>query len=270
MWMKWKLMVTTLPMVFAALGLKLILEHGLKFEGVIEFSDVGLVLTGGIFLIGFMLAGTMADYKESEKLPGELAGNLEAIEDLLDQVAVSKPQLSALGMKGSVLKATEAIRDWLLRKTTYALMCTELSQLATVIARLEREGLAFQASYGLGELKKLRNTCTRIQVISRTGFLPAGYALLETLAALVLALLMLAKFKSFLAELILVPFVTLIFVYMIRLIRDIDDPFEYSEKGSMSSAEVDLFPFEDFRERLKARVGSADSRPAAPAVVTAA
>ncbi len=261
MWMKWKLMVTTLPLVFAALGLKLVLEYVLKFEGVIEFSDVGLVLTGGVFLIGFMLAGTMADYKESEKLPGELAGNLEAIEDLLDQVSVTKPQLSASTMKASVYKTTESIRDWLLRKVTYAQMCTELTHLATVIQRLEHEGLAFQASYGLGELKKLRNTCTRIQVISRTGFLPAGYALLETLAGLVLALLMLAKFKTFLAEIILVPFVTLIFIYMIRLIRDIDDPFEYSDKGRKSSAEVDLFPFEDFRERLKLRMAEVEARP---------
>ncbi len=269
MWMKWKLMVTTLPMVLAALGVKLIIERVFDFEGVIEFSDVGLVLTGGVFLIGFMLAGTMADYKESEKLPGELAGNLEAIEDLLDQVAVAKPQLSALTMKGAVHKTTETIRDWLMRKATYLQMCTELTNLATVVQRLEREGLAYQASYGLGELKKLRNTCTRIQVISRTGFLPAGYALLETLAALVLALLMLAKFKTFLAEVILVPFVTLIFVYMIRLIRDIDDPFEYSEDGKKTSAEVDLFPFEDFRDRLRVRLTALEAKPAS-AVTTAA
>ena len=261
MWHKWKLMITTLPLVFAALGLKLFLEYGLKFEGVIEFSDVGLVLTGGVFLIGFMLAGTMADYKESEKLPGELAGNLEAIEDLLDQVAVTKPVLSAATMKAAVSKTTETIRSWLLRTATYPQMCGELTALAAVIQRLEREGLAFQASYGLGELKKLRNTCTRIQVISRTGFLPAGYALLETLAGLVLVLLMLAKFKSFLAEMILVPFVTLIFVYMIRLIRDIDDPFEYSEDGRKSSAEVDLFPFEDYRDRLKVRMAAVEPKP---------
>lgn len=260
MWMKWRLMVTTLPMVIGALAVKLFIERVYGFEGVIEFSDVGLVLTGGVFLIGFMLAGTMADYKESEKLPGELAGNLEAIEDLLDQVAVAKPELSGVAMKTAVTKATETIRQWLFRKATYADMCNELTALAAVIQRLEREGLAYQASYGLGELKKLRNTCTRMQVISRTGFLPAGYALLEALAAIVLALLMVAKFKTLLAESILVPFVTLIFVYMIRLIRDIDDPFEYSEDGRKGSAEVDLFPFEDYRSRLKVRMAAIEGK----------
>ncbi len=256
MWLKWKLMVTTLPFVLVALGLKLLLEFVLGVEGVIEFSDVGLVLTGGVFLIGFMLAGTMADYKESEKLPGQLAGNLEAIEDLFDQVAVAKPVLDGPKMKRALHKTTETIRAWLFRKATYADMCSELSALALVVRSLEAQGLAFQASYGLGELKKLRETTTRIQVISRTSFLPAGYALLETLAGLILILLLMAKFKSMLAEVILVPFVTLIFIYMIRLIRDVDDPFEYTEGGKTGSAEVDLFPFEDFRQRLNARVAS--------------
>jgi hypothetical protein len=34
-----------------------------------------------VFLLGFLLAGTLADYKESERLPGELAARTEAIAD---------------------------------------------------------------------------------------------------------------------------------------------------------------------------------------------
>ena len=67
--LKWKLMVSTLPVVLALLGLKLFLEHVLGFEGLIDFSDVGIILTSGVFLIGFLLAGTMADYKEAEIMP---------------------------------------------------------------------------------------------------------------------------------------------------------------------------------------------------------
>ena len=54
--LKWKLMVSTLPVVLALLGLKLFLEHVLGFEGLIDFSDVGIILTSGVFLIGFLLA----------------------------------------------------------------------------------------------------------------------------------------------------------------------------------------------------------------------
>lgn len=37
-----------------------------------------------------------------------------------------------------------------------------------------------------------------------------------------------AKFKSLLGAIVLVAFVTLIFVCMLRLIRDLDNPFEYN------------------------------------------
>ena len=80
--LKWKLMLTTLPLVIAVTGLKAFLDFGLNFTGVVEFSDVGVVLTGAVFLTGFLLAGTMADYKESEKLPGDLSTTLETIEEL--------------------------------------------------------------------------------------------------------------------------------------------------------------------------------------------
>ena len=64
-----------------------------------------------------------------------------------------------------------------------------------------------------------------------------------------------AKFKSPLAEYILVPFVTLIYVYMLRLIKDVDDPFDYSPDGSRrGGAEVDLFPLDEYAARLRARV----------------
>jgi hypothetical protein len=50
-----------------------------------------------------------------------------------------------------------------------------------------------------------------------------------------------------------VPFVTLIFVYMVRLIRDIDDPFEYTEAGQAGAVEVELFPIHEYLERLRKR-----------------
>ena len=75
---KWKLMLTSVPYMLGVIAINYVISNILGFEGIIEFADVGLVLTGGIFLVGFMLAGTMSDFKESEKLPAELACTLEA------------------------------------------------------------------------------------------------------------------------------------------------------------------------------------------------
>ena len=108
--LKWKLMVSTLPVVLALLGLKLFLERVLGFEGLIDFSDVGIILTSGVFLIGFLLAGTMADYKEAEKLPADLSCTLETIEEIFVLAATDRPTLDLPSLRRELLALTDAIR----------------------------------------------------------------------------------------------------------------------------------------------------------------
>ncbi|MDB4928108.1 MAG: hypothetical protein JWM10_592 [Myxococcaceae bacterium] len=246
---KWKLMVSTLPYVAAALVCKLVLVKAVGFKGYIEFAEVGLVLTGGVFLIGFMLAGTMADYKESEKLPAEMACILETIEETFAQAAVGRPQLDETAGRRAVRETAVAVREWLFKKISQEQLFARLTGLATTIHELEKAGAGSYAGRALAELHNLRKVVTRVAVISRTGFLASGYALLETLTAAIVVLLMIAKFKSLVAELILVSFVTLIYTYMLGLIRDVDDPFEYSETGARGAAEVDLFPLDEYIAR---------------------
>jgi len=251
---KWKLMLTSIPYMAVVIGLNYILGNVFAFEGIIEFADVGLVLTGGIFLIGFMLAGTMSDYKESEKLPAELACTLEALEETMVAASISKPDLDEKKMKSSLFEITSDIYSWLYKKVSYEQMFYSLSKLQSTISHMEKLGATSYATRMLGELNTLRKIITRIGVISRTNFLSTGYALLEVLISAIIILLLISKFKSVLAEYILIGFVTLIYVYMYRLIQDIDDPFEYSESGSPGASEVPLFPLEEYKERAKSRL----------------
>ena len=253
---KWKLMLTTLPYVLGAVLVKLALERGLHFKGAVDFGEVGLVMTGGIFLIGFMLAGTMADFKESEKLPADLACQLETLEETFAQAAASKPALDLAALRRSVLATGESLHDWLYRKVDQKAMHRAVDALGEACQAVEKSNGGPISVRTVNEVNVLRRTATRIAVISRTGFLASGYALLEVLTVVILGLLMIARFKSLLPEVVLVSFVTLIYVYMIRLIRDIDDPFEYAEGGVKGAAEVELFPLEEYLERLRARCES--------------
>src|SRR5688500_20235210 len=69
-----------LPLVAVALLAKLAVD--LLGWDTVELNALysGLV-AATVFLIGFLLAGTLADFKESERLPGELAGRTETIAD---------------------------------------------------------------------------------------------------------------------------------------------------------------------------------------------
>lgn len=254
--LKWKLMLTTLPYVGGAVALKVLLDRLLGFPGFVEFGDMGLVVTGGVFLIGFMLAGTMADYKESERLPGELACTLETLDETFTQAALAKPVLERSRGLEAVLETTEAIRGWLFGGLSQEEMYASLERLSVAVGELEQAGATPWAVRAMNELNGLRKVVTRIGVIARTGFLATGYALLEALCFLVIGLLMIAKFKYLFAEIILVAFITLIFVYMLRLIKDIDDPFEYEEGGQKGCGEVELFPLLEYRARLQAKLAA--------------
>lgn len=251
---KWKLMLTSIPYMLVVIGLNYFIGNVLGVEGIIEFADVGLVLTGGIFLVGFMLAGTMSDYKESEKLPAELACTLETIEETMITAAASKPTLDIKKMKSSLFEITTDASNWFVKKVSHDEMFASLSKLQPAISQIESVGGTSYAARLLGELNTLRKIISRIGVISRTNFLATGYALLEVLILAIIILLLISKFKSLLAEYVLIGFLSLIYVYMYRLIQDIDDPFEYTESGKPGAAEVALFPFEEYKERAKNRL----------------
>ncbi len=251
---KWKLMFATLPFVAAVLLARMLLDRIFGFSGVVEFSEVGPVLTGGVFLIGFMLTGTMSDYKESERLPAELASTLEAIEEIFCLAAVGRPSLDATALQHQVLAAAEVIQAWLWRRMGPTDMLQKIAELNRPIHDLEIAGASVLAGRAVGELGGLRKILLRIDVISRTSFLVSGYALLETVVVCVIGLLFLSRFKSAISEYTLMTFVTLIFVYMLRLIKDVDDPFEYSTDGARGAAEVDLYPLQEYRERAARRL----------------
>lgn len=253
--LKWKLMLTTLPVVLAVTLVKVALEFGFGWNGAVEFSDVGVVVTAGVFLTGFLLAGTISDYKEAEKLPSQIATTLEVLEEILVLASSNRPALNLVELRKSLLSLTDTIVDWFYTRKTTAVMFDAMSDFNLVLQSLEKNGAGPYASRGVPQLASLRSNVSRADVIKRTSFLPPAYALLETVLALVIGLILAAKYKSMLAEFVLVPVLTLIYVYMLRLIRDVDDPFDYSADGKQrGGAEVELFPIAEYRERLSTRV----------------
>lgn len=261
--LKWRLLLTTLPIVAGVLIAKLLVGSVFGFTGLIEFTDIALVLTGGVFLIGFMLAGTMADYKESEKIPAELAGQFETLEDSLEHaVAVNKTPIDRTAVMGDHAHMVHTVHEWLLRKKTDSEVYAAIHDVTLRLHDLERQGVHGGACGKMtGDLDKIRRAVGRIGVISRTGFLASGYALLEILIGLIIVLLVISSYKNMVAEFVVITFITLIYVYMYRLIKDVDDPFEYGE-GRAGCAEVPLFPLTDYIDRFHARHAALPQRQA--------
>ncbi len=247
-------MLTTLPITLLILLIKFGIVHGLNYEGLVKFSDIGLVITGGIFLIGFMLAGTLADYKESEKIPSELACAIETIEDTLLLGHSFKGGFDLSEARKQLNEVTDSLLNWFKNGGSEEDVYRRINSITSIALTLEKAGVGAIAARVTGEQHNLRKLFSRVNVIKKTGFLTTGYALLEVLTVVIIVLMLVAKFENETISIIIITFITQIFVYMLRLIRDIDEPFEYSPTGKVRAADIDLFPLLDYDARAKKRI----------------
>ncbi len=261
---KWKLMLTTLPVVVVVVVLKFAMDQVFDLPGWVDFPDVSAVLTAGAFLVGFMLAGTMTDYKESEKLPSELVTTLETIDDLIT-VSSIKEGFDPLAARRALIEIGDRILDWLAKRAPIDAIHSAIGAMNVHFQAMDKAGATAHANRSIVYMNTIRRTVGRIDVVSRTGFLSTGYAILEVMIVAIVLLLLVSRFKTPVAEYTLVTSITLIYVYMLRLIRDVDNPFEYgSDLQRKGAAEIDLFPITEFLARAKSRLQAATNAEPAP------
>lgn len=250
--LKWKLMLTTLPLVVLMVGLAVVRDLVLHLPGVIEFSEVSPLLSAVALIVGFMLAGVLADFKESEKIPGEIATTLETIGDTVDMVAALAKDTDVSHLKPKFRMLVAAVEDWLLQRIDVEKCYRELAEFTALVHAMQPAAGMTYSIRTLGEIHNLRRLVTRVDVISRTSFIAIGYALLDLLVGCTLVLLLISNYKSLTAEYLLIALFSLVYIYMGRLIRDLDEPFLYkTDKVPAGSAEANPFPLSEYRARLE-------------------
>jgi hypothetical protein len=77
---KWQILIIITPIILFILAMKFVL-HSLGYEMISLNALFVSMVAATTFLIGFLITGVLSDYKESEKIPGDLASSLEAIYD---------------------------------------------------------------------------------------------------------------------------------------------------------------------------------------------
>ena len=251
---KWRLMVTTFPLTLIVVVVKVLLETTFQFPGLVDFAEISLVITGGIFLMGFMLAGTLSDYKESERIPAEMACTMESMEDTFRLAWTFKPQFDLKACLIQLHDLTETILKYFHHQETEETVYRKLDAITEIAVFVERTGMGSTTSWVKREQANLRQLFARMSVIKRTHFISTGYAFLEVLTVVILGLLLISRFDNLIISIILVSFISQIFVYMVSLIKDIDHPFEYPVSGKVRAADIDLFPLEEYRRRAEGRI----------------
>ncbi len=252
--LKWKLLLKTLPLVAIVIAIALVRDYVLHIPGIIAFSEVSPLLAAVALIAGFMLAGVLSDYKESEKIPAEIATTLETIGDTVRTVIALNQQANVKDFEPKFRALVTTVDDWFARRVGIDQCYARLDEFRCVVETMHVAAGVNYTIRGLGEMHNLRRLITRVDVISRTSFLPVGYALMDLLVGTTLGLLLISSYTTPMAEYFLISLFSLIYIYLVRLIRDVDSPFDYSASTNVAgSAEVDPYPLRDYRRRLENR-----------------
>lgn len=241
---KWRLLFVAVPVSAAVLALRYLVHDVLNFNELVSFSDAGPVITGAALILGLMLSGVMGDYKESEKLPSAVAGGLSGFEGLAIR-GLEVKDADTSWVRPRITKVAHAIDDWFYSRISDEEVGKATGDLNVMIQDLEKAGVPthylarlFIAAGDLG------GAISRIQTIRNTNFIKSGYALMELLIAAVLGLMILVDFPSPNVQWIVAGALSLVYVYMLLLVKDLDNPFGYGDNnGEGSAADVDLTPW---------------------------
>jgi len=249
-WQKWSIAVKIIPLILLIISLKLLFH---KFE--LEVMELNALFTslvaGTIFLIGFLISGVLTDYKESEKIPSELSASLKTLFDDTYTIYKGKNSENALQFIEYQKAFIESLLDWFYKKERTQSLLEKISGMNDYFVELDKEGV--QAGYIIkmkNEQSNVRKMILRIDTIRDTDFVGSAYAILEAMGFIIALGLIVIKIDPFYASLFFTSMVTFLIFYMFMLIKDLDNPFDYSLKGE-NGTEIPLKPIKDLEKALK-------------------
>jgi hypothetical protein len=244
---KWRLLLAVAPFTLL-FGLLEVLFHELGWEFWKFDSLTGALLGAASFILALVMGGTLSEYNDCEGMVLELVNEAEAINDRLAVIGAAAPVLDALRIRSALVAALDAIRWWFLKQAPWQTVLEALDHLNGSLAALEAAGRSDANNPSLANLAKMRLLLSRIASNRDNDFIAPAFALLEFFFLGVVGALLLIGSDNFSENLMVSSFLFTSFLYLVFLIHDLDNPFEYD--GS-SSVDVDLAPLEQCEQRLR-------------------
>ncbi len=230
----------------AIVGLKYIL-HYFDIEPITMGSLHGSVISGVIFVIGFLLSATIADYKESERLPAEIASTIESMSEDALSIEENYPKLKAAAYQRQLhVIAVAMLAD--LRSSKNNTARTELHNLNKLHSQMEKAGVPANFIVKLKQQQALLlRHLFRVNYIQRIIFVPSTNILAWSIVVLAALLLLMTNMDPFVAGTVITGAIMFILVYVLQLIRVIRTPFHDEGK---TKDDVSLFLIERTAEHL--------------------
>ena len=174
---------------------------------------------------------------------------IEAIADRNSLSAAFQPTYNGQTLQQQLLHLLADTEAWLRNTLTLEQLEQRLESVNLAFVSLKQCGEHTAAKDCQNELAKLRLLITRMHTSRISSFLGPAYAMLEIFLVGAVAALLLIQAKLFTEVLVVSYFLFTSFTYLLLLIRDLDNPFQYNGR---SSVDADLSPLNSCRLRLLA------------------
>ena len=249
---KWSLFLKVLPLT-ALFALAKVGVHTLGFEPWEFDSLTGSLFGASTFVLAFVLSGTLAAYSASEDMVAQFINAIESIEDINNYVARLHPNLDTARLTSCLVDLLGQLGQWLANRVGFEVINANLADLNLILADLRLNSGDSVVDRGLSELARMRILVNRMASNRDSDFLGPAYAMLEIfLVGAVVALLLIGA-DRFSENMVVSCFLFTSFTYLMLLIRDLDNPFQYD---GTSCVDVDLSVLNSCRQRLLARGGA--------------
>jgi len=244
---KWGLIFKAFGITLSLLVVRLIFDY-LNFDALSVTTLITAFIGGAIFTIAIIFAGTLTDYKESEKIPSEIAASIRTFYSDLDLIRVTDTTLVPRMQENTAALMRCINTNFRNNEWSMEHMDKVLDPLNADIAKLVDLSVAPNYVIKLKtEMTNIDRISHRVKTIAETSFIPAAYAISELAAAGVIMLLFFVKLDPFYEGLVLFTVLCMLLVALLLLIQDMDNPFEVGKK---TYADIDLFLLWDLEKHL--------------------
>jgi hypothetical protein len=238
--------IETGAMVAAIVVVKLVFD-ALSWEFIALSPLYTSILGGSIFVIGILVAGVLADYKESERMPAELTSALETLHEDARVAQLSYPEFDLADHRRRLRVVVETMMHDLTEQDGRSCL-DAINDLSPPIRALEELGLPANYIVRLrSEQSTIRRIILRLYHVQRTQFVPSGYQFVRSIVALVIVGLLFMDIEPERDAVLLLALISYFFLFMIKLLDVLDTPFRPDRR---SRDDVSLFLLREFAARM--------------------
>lgn len=226
--------------------LKFVLHH-FDWEPIVQGSLHNSVAAGAFFVIGFLLSATIADYKESERIPSEFSSIAENMYEDARSTHKAYPKFDIEAFRKQLIAVAKAFRKDVRTKAHNARH--EVHLLNDTFVAMEKAGVPPNFIVKLKQQQaQLARSLFRVNYIQNIRLIPSATILSRSIVLFVTVLLLFTEIEPFYGSMAIVAIINFILIYMLLLIQVISTPFHAAGK---TQDDVSLFLVDEVIDYLK-------------------